>query len=711
MKLAEAKDAPCGVGSFSRLREKAGDEGGLRYADTLTPTLSRKREGRLAGSLDKTSALAHPNPLPPAGEGARFMRHGWREAQRITEMNTTTTTVAGSATSVEIPKASFDYVPLALVALLALLAWPLIGSTSSWLTLTVAGLAMGMIIFIIASGLTLVFGLMDVLNFGHGVFIALGAFVATTVLGAMGDWTASTSLWRNLAAVFAAMLVAMALAGAVGLAFERVLVRPVYGQHLKQILITMGGMIIGEELIKVIWGPDQRPLPLPEALRGSLLLGDAAIGKYRVLAVAIGIVVFVAMLYALNRTKIGLLVRAGVQDREMVESLGYRIRRLFVGVFVVGLGARRARRRDVGAVPAKRDPAARRAGHGADLHRHHHRRARLDARLLRRRAAGRAAVELRRLPRAEGRAVLEHRADGRDPAVAAAGAVSGDEPVADDAMAIFQRLLSHDLPRSRWLAIVLVVMVVGLALTPFLFPGTKALNVAAKILVFIVLVASYDLLLGYTGIVSFAHTMFFGIGAYGVAIASTRLAVDGEVGFGAIAVGIGIALVVSLLLSLVIGLFSLRVKAIFFAMITLAVASAFLTLASQLSDFTGGEDGLTFKVPALLQPSTSFAEEPFLGAALDGRFASYYLLFVATRRAAARDAAHREFAVRARADGDPRERLPRRGDRLPDGRSTARCPTCSPRCSPRSPARCSRSGCATTGRTRRSASRSCSTSC
>ncbi|HNK17735.1 MAG TPA: branched-chain amino acid ABC transporter permease [Piscinibacter sp.] len=229
-----------------------------------------------------------------------------------------------------------DWKPLALVPLLALIVLPLIGSPSTWLTLTVAGLAMGMIIFIIASGLTLVFGLMDVLNFGHGVFIALGAFVATSVLGAMGDWTGSAELWRNLVAVLPAMLVAMAVAGALGLAFERFIVRPVYGQHLKQILITMGGMIIGEELIKVIWGPEQRPLALPEALRGSLLIGDAAIGKYRVLAVVIGAVVLVAMLWALNRTKIGLLVRAGVQDREMVESLGYRIRRLFVGVFVVG---------------------------------------------------------------------------------------------------------------------------------------------------------------------------------------------------------------------------------------------------------------------------------------------------------------------------------------------------------------------------------------
>jgi branched-chain amino acid transport system permease protein len=195
---------------------------------------------------------------------------------------------------------------------------------------------MGMIIFIIASGLTLVFGLMDVLNFGHGVFIALGAFVATTVLGSMGSYTTADSLWLNLLALLPAMLVAMAVAGALGLVFERLIIRPVYGMHLKQILITMGGMIIGEELIKVIWGPQQIPLPLPEALRGSLIFGDAAVEKYRILAVLVGGAVFAAMVWTLNRTKVGLLIRAGVQDREMVESLGYRIKRLFVGVFVAG---------------------------------------------------------------------------------------------------------------------------------------------------------------------------------------------------------------------------------------------------------------------------------------------------------------------------------------------------------------------------------------
>ena len=189
---------------------------------------------------------------------------------------------------------------------------------------------------------------------------------------------------------------------------------------------------------------------------------------------------------------------------------------------------------------------------------------------------------------------------------------------------MLSRLLSHDLPRNRLLALILLIIVIGLALAPFVFPGVKALNVAAKVLIFVVLVAAFDLLLGYTGIVSFAHTMFFGIGAYGIAIACTRLGPT----WGALAVGLGGALLVSLLLSLAIGLFSLRVRAIFFAMITLAVAAAFQTLASQLSEFTGGEDGLSFKLPELLSPSFEPFESEVFGVLIDGKIITYYLLFV-----------------------------------------------------------------------------------
>ncbi len=189
---------------------------------------------------------------------------------------------------------------------------------------------------------------------------------------------------------------------------------------------------------------------------------------------------------------------------------------------------------------------------------------------------------------------------------------------------MLSRLISHDLPRSRLLAVLLVVLLLALAFAPFIFPGVKALSVAAKILVFIVLVGSFDLLLGYTGIVSFAHTMFFGIGAYGIAIACSRYGATWE----AIAIGAAGALCLSFVLSLAVGLFSLRVRAIFFAMITLAVASAFQTLASQLSELTGGDDGLNFKLPDMLSGGYLFMQEPIFGVAISGRLFCYYLLFV-----------------------------------------------------------------------------------
>jgi branched-chain amino acid transport system permease protein len=229
-----------------------------------------------------------------------------------------------------------DKIPLALIPAIALVALPLIPSLPTWVTLTVAGLAMGMMIFIMASGLTLVFGLMDVMNFAHGAFITIGAFVATSVLIPLAGWTEADSLWMNLGAIIPAILAAMAVAGALGLVFERVIIMPVYGQHLKQILITMGGLIVAEQSIHVIWGPDIIPLPKPATLRGSFIFGDIAIEKYRVVAVIVGLAVFAAMFLVLNRTRIGLLIRAGVEDSEMVESLGYRIRRVFVGVFVAG---------------------------------------------------------------------------------------------------------------------------------------------------------------------------------------------------------------------------------------------------------------------------------------------------------------------------------------------------------------------------------------
>ncbi|KUJ73258.1 ABC transporter permease [Ruegeria marisrubri] len=228
------------------------------------------------------------------------------------------------------------WMPVLLIPVLIVLGFLAIPSSTSWLTLTVSGLAMGMMIFIMASGLTLVFGLMDVINFGHGAFVSVGAFVGVSVLLLLGQMTSAPSLALNLAALMVAVFGAMAATGVMGWAFEKVIVEPVYGHHLKQILVTMGGLIVVEQLIIVLWGPEEIYIARPEALKGAVTFAGAAIEKYRLVAVGIGLVVFLAMRWVLRHTKIGLIVRAGVENGEMVQALGYRLRLVFVGVFIAG---------------------------------------------------------------------------------------------------------------------------------------------------------------------------------------------------------------------------------------------------------------------------------------------------------------------------------------------------------------------------------------
>ncbi|WP_334191336.1 branched-chain amino acid ABC transporter permease [Pararhodobacter sp.] len=228
------------------------------------------------------------------------------------------------------------WLPVLLVPVLIVVGYLIIPSSSSWLTLTVSGLAMGMMIFVIASGMTLVFGLMDVINFGHGAFISFGAFVGTAVLLALGQMTGAPSLLLNLLAIAGAVLAAMIVTGGMGWAFERVIVRPVYGSHLKQILVTMGGLIVAEQLIYVIWGGHEIVIARPETLKGAITFAGAALEKYRLVAVGVGLIVFLALRLVLRRTKLGLIVRAGVENPEMVQALGYNITRVFVGVFIAG---------------------------------------------------------------------------------------------------------------------------------------------------------------------------------------------------------------------------------------------------------------------------------------------------------------------------------------------------------------------------------------
>ena len=186
---------------------------------------------------------------------------------------------------------------------------------------------------------------------------------------------------------------------------------------------------------------------------------------------------------------------------------------------------------------------------------------------------------------------------------------------------MIKRLLSYDTPRSGLISTLLVALLIAMLVAPFAIGGLPIMNALVKIAIFIVLVGSFDLLLGYTGMISFAHTMYYGIGAYGVGIALKAMGAS----WGAVAVGFALASTASLLLAAAVGLFSIRAKTIFFAMITLAVASAFAVLVNQFYTITGGHDGLIFQTPHILKPAFVLLPADVLGVAVNGTVLAYYL--------------------------------------------------------------------------------------
>ncbi|MBI1890554.1 MAG: branched-chain amino acid ABC transporter permease [Burkholderiales bacterium] len=242
---------------------------------------------------------------------------------------------------IAVPRTEFDYKPLLLIPLLALIGMVLVRDTSTWVTLTIAGIGMGFIIFLSASGLTLVFGLMGIMNFGHSIFITLGAIIGgmmflPTVLPLVACWCRADSIALNLLAITVAGIIAMAASALIGLVFERLFVRKAYGQSLTtQIMLTIGGMIITEQLTVMFLGKGMI-INKPPSLSGLLMIGDVGIEKYRLMTAVVGILVYITMMLVLNKTKLGLLVRAAIEQREIVEAMGYKTKFLFIGFFVAG---------------------------------------------------------------------------------------------------------------------------------------------------------------------------------------------------------------------------------------------------------------------------------------------------------------------------------------------------------------------------------------
>jgi len=226
---------------------------------------------------------------------------------------------------------------LTVAGAIVLFLLPLIGIPGkTYITLTIAGFAMGMLLFLVASGVSIIFGLMDVLNFAHGALFAWGAYVGFTVFQFLMKWVEADSVLQNFAAFFLAIVAAMIVVSLVGIVLERVIVRRVYGSHLFQILITFGATIVLVELIRVFWGPNDEVMTVPLTFSRSWDIMDVIINRYRVICIAVGLVVYGVIQIILKKTKLGTIVRAGVEDRDMVQAMGHNIFLLFTGVFAAG---------------------------------------------------------------------------------------------------------------------------------------------------------------------------------------------------------------------------------------------------------------------------------------------------------------------------------------------------------------------------------------
>ncbi len=185
------------------------------------------------------------------------------------------------------------------------------------------GLSFGAVLLFVASGFTLIFGLMRITNLAHGGFYLVGGYFGFSVIQYTGSFVIG---------LFAAALFVMLL----GFVVERVLLRQVRGQTSPEVLLTIGLAFVLGDLSLAIWGGDPTPIPLPEILQGPLRVGDFAYPRYRIFVIACAILVSVLLFYADKRTKFGAIVRAGVDDRETVAALGINIKLIFSAVFMFG---------------------------------------------------------------------------------------------------------------------------------------------------------------------------------------------------------------------------------------------------------------------------------------------------------------------------------------------------------------------------------------
>ena len=186
------------------------------------------------------------------------------------------------------------------------------------------GLQLGLLLFLLASGLTLIFGIMDFINLSHGSFYMIGAYFCGTIVAYTGSFLIGVIV--GLLGVFA-----------VGALVERFIARKLYREdHLDHVLVTFGLILIFDTLVHLIWGASGMAIRLPDSLNGQITFGEIVLPSYRLLIIVAGLLVAAVLYLLVSHTRLGMLIRAGASNRNMVEALGVNINRLFLIVFALG---------------------------------------------------------------------------------------------------------------------------------------------------------------------------------------------------------------------------------------------------------------------------------------------------------------------------------------------------------------------------------------
>jgi branched-chain amino acid transport system permease protein len=435
----------------------------------------------------------------------------------------------------------------------------------------VTGLASASSLFLAACGLSIIFGVTRIVNFSHGAFYMLGAYVAVTVTE---HFSGTFGFWGGI--VLASLLVA-----GIGALVEMTLLRRIYAAHeLLQLLLTFGVTLVVEDLVVLIWGPSDLLGRRAPGLKGAFDLFGQPFPTYDLLLIAMGPLTLIAVELLLRRTRWGVLVRAATQDREMVAALGVNQQWLFTGVFTLGIF--------LAAFGAALELPREAASHTMDLQ--------IITEVLVVVVIGGlgnvlgtflAAIIVSEL-NAFGILVLPKISIILVFLVMALVLVVRPWGLLGRPEAIIRAASGLQIARWRpFLTRERLFVLIGLlaaALLPFV-AGNYSLTVASEVLIFMLFAASLHLLVGAGGLVSFGHAAYFGLGAYGAALALKQLALP-----------MVAALVAGPLFgfagALLFGWFCVRLSGVYFAMLTLAFAQIVWSVAFQWTEVTGGDNGL-----------------------------------------------------------------------------------------------------------------------